>query len=313
MIHALQTLRRKRHVTALGRRTVDWLSKHASDFAITRTAAESIPWRVKPLVELTFLLTIFRRHGFQSHSLNRLSIAALAEAHRFDWQQLAAYDPSAATGLAVVADFFRTMGHPAPFDSRYFALLNSVDYFDGMDRLPYRDMDLAYTLTRVVSAEYEARIPNWFASTAFGRRQHTVRYSIDDLYSLTHAVFYLSDVGFRSTDTLLTPQANSRLLAELPTITGAMLRADNTDVLGELMLCWLFCGVELTALNRLVFRHALDQMMAAVTTEGAIAPNAHIAEQAKSGRATFAQLYHTTLVGAILFHLLDRNEIYALC
>ena len=313
MIRSLQILRRRRYVTALGRRTVDWLSSHESDFAIRRSATESIPWQVKPLAELIFLLTVLKRHAFESRSLNRLGAAALSEASRFDWQELAAYDPSAATGLAIVADFFQTMGQPPPFDFQYFRLLNRIEYFEGMDRLPYRDMDLAYTLTRVISADYTQRIPTWFASTAFGRQQHTVRYSIDDLYSLTHAVFYLSDVGFRRTDTLLAPQENSRLRRELPTLTAAMLRADNTDVLGELMLCWLFCDVELNGLNRLIFRQALEQMMTAATTDGAIAPNARIAAQAKAGRATFAQLYHTTLVGAILFHLLEREEEYANC
>jgi len=300
-------------VTALGRRTVEWLSNHESDFAITRSAKESIPWQVKPLAELVFLLTVLKRYGLASPALDRLSSAALVEANRFDWQELAAYDASAATGLAIVADFFQTMGQPAPFNIRYFNFLNGIDYFEGMDRLPYRDMDLAYTLARVVSPQYEARIAAWFASTAFGRRQHTVRYSIDDLYSLTHAVFYLTDVGFRSTETLLDPPMNSRLRCELPTLTGAMLRADNTDVLGELLLCWLLCGVELTQLNRLIFRHGLERMMEAATAEGAIAPNARIASEAKGGRATFAQLYHTTLVSAILFNLLDREEVYATC
>ncbi len=295
-----------------GRRTLEWLCAHTPDFAITCSPTDSIPWQVKPLAELMFMLSTLTRHGVRSRSLDRLTAAAIAESSTFDWHELAAYDPSAATGMAMVADFFQTLDLPVPFDDRYFRLLHTIQYFEGMDRLPYRDMDLAYALARTVSADYEHSIPLWFSSTAFGRRQHTVRYSIDDVYSLTHAVFYLSDVGLRSTSTLLNPEMNARLCTELPTLTAAMLRADNADVLGELLLCWLFCRIEPTALNRLIFKAALDQMTAAVTDDGAVAQNLHTLREASAGRGTFQQLYHTTLVAAILFNLMAETDIYAI-
>jgi hypothetical protein len=172
-------------------------------------------------------------------------------------------------------------------------------------------MDLAYNLGRIVSTEYEKEIPVWFRSTAFGRRQHIVRYSIDDVYSLTHAIFYITDLGLRAPDVLLDAETAARLRSELATLTGAMLRADNTDVLGELLLCWLFCGVERTGLNGIIFQQGLHVMMAA-EQDGAIAPTGKILRQAKAGEATFDQLYHTTLVGAFLFNLLWKTKTYAL-
>ena len=311
MTRYLQTLLNKRLVSRLGKRTLEWLCAHETDFRISRAATDAVPWQVKPLAELMFLLTALKRHGLRSSSLDRLSDGAIAEAHTFDWHELAAYDPSAATGMALVADFFRCQDKPVPFDEKFFGFLNRIEYFEGMDRLPYRDMDLAYNLSRVVSPEYEREIPVWFRSTAFGRGQHIVRYTIDDVYSLTHAIFYLTDLGLHQPDTLLDGETAKRLRAELATLTGAMLRADNTDVLGELLLCWLFCGIERTGLNGLIFEHGLQQMMAA-TAEGAVAPTAAIFRQAKAGQATFKQLYHTTLVGAFLFNLLSETESYAL-
>ena len=123
-------------------------------------------------------------------------------------------------------------------------------------------------------------------------------------------MFYLTDLGLRRPETLLDPETAGRLSAELATLTGAMLRADNTDVLGELLLCWLFCGVERRGLNAVIFQHGLHQMMA-VETDGSIAPTVRILEQARSGKATFGQLYHTTLVGAFLFNLLSEARTYA--
>jgi hypothetical protein len=312
MIRTLQNFLDRQFVARMGKRTIGWLCEHENDFRIARVETAAVPWQVKPLAELMFLLTALKRHGVSNSSLARLSDGAAIEADRFDWHELAAYDPSAATGMALVADFFRTFGRTAPFETRYFSCLNDIDYFEGMDRLPYRDMDLAYNLGRIVSPEYEKDIPKWFASTAFGRGQHVVRYTIDDVYSLTHAIFYLADLGMRDPAELLDRATAARLRSELATLTGAMMRADNTDVLGELLLCWIFCRVEPITVNRMIFEHALRQMMASVTADGAVAPTASIFQQAKAGKATFKQLYHTTLVGAFLFTLHSETRSYAI-
>ncbi len=311
MTYSLQKLMDRKCAARLGKNALGWLSRHESDFQISRVSAEAVPWQVKPLAELMFLLTALKRHGVCGPSLERLSAAALAEGNNFDWHEFAAYDPSAATGMALVADFFHSFNRPAPFDDRFFRFLHQIEYFEGMDRMPYRDMDFAYNLGRIVSPDYEKDMPMWFGSTAFGRRQHIVRYTIDDVYSLTHAVFYLTDLGLRTTESLLDSPTAARLRAELTTLTCVMLRADNTDVLGELLLCWLFCGIESIGLNRVIFDLALHQMMAAVTGDGAVAPSAHIFHQARAGEASFKQLYHTTLVGAFLFTLLG-NRHYAI-
>ncbi len=295
-----------------GKDALAWLYEHESDFQISRVNDKAIPWQVKPLSELLFLLAALERHGIHNSSLNGLRDLALAAGNRFDWQELAAYDPSAGTALALVADCYRTFERSAPFDGRFFEFLNQIGYFEGMDRLPYREMDLAYNLGRIVSPDYDRDIPHWFSATSFGRRQHIVRYTIDDIYSLTHAVFYLTDLGLRPPEKLLDSETATRLRAELVTLTAAMIRADNTDVLGELLLCWMFCNVERTWLHQAILNHALYQMSAAVTEEGAVAPSARIFRQAQQGHATFKQLYHTTLVGAFLFTLLGETTLYAI-
>jgi hypothetical protein len=312
MIRSLKDLLVRKRTARLGKSALEWLRDHEGDFKISRVTTDAVPWKVKPLAELMFLLTALKRHGLQTSTLNDLISASADEGAGFDWHELAAYDPSAATGMALVADFYRTHNRPVPFDIRFFEALHEIDYFEGMDRLPYRDMDLAYNLGRLVSPEYENDIARWFRSTAFGRMQHAIRYTIDDIYSLTHAVFYLTDLGLQPPDKLLDAATVARLRSELVTLTAAMIRADNTDVLGELLLCWLFCRVPSTDLGSVVFDHALDRMIAAATRDGAVAPTAQIFRLAEDGQASFGQLYHTTLVGAFLFSLLTETETYAI-
>lgn len=312
MIRSIEALISRTRVARASKKTLSWLSDHESNFQISPAPTEPVPWHVKPLAELMFLLTAFKRHGLASRAVDQMSAGVLSEARAFDWHELAAYDPSAATGMTIVADFFNCFNQPVPFDTRFFGFMNQIDYFGGIDRLPYRHMDLLYNLGRIVSPQYENTLARWFDSTSFGRQQHIVRHTIDDLYSITHAVFYLTDLGLRKAECIVDSSMAARIRSELVTLTAAMIRADNTDVLGELMLCWLFCDVGTKGVNGLVFDRALQVMLSSVTAQGAVAPTAEAFRQSLSGKASFAKLYHTTLVGAFLFNLLSGSESYAL-
>jgi hypothetical protein len=257
-----------------------------------------------------FLLSTLNRHGIHDKTLDCLNAGAVAEASQFDWHELAAYDASAATPLALVANFFASNGHAAPLGHDFFCFLNHIHFFEGMDRLPYREMDLAHSLSLVAGSDCEESLGEWFASTAFGRNQQITRYTIDDVYSLTHAVFYLTDMGMRDLDCYVTRAMAARLRAALWMLPAMMLRADNVDVLGELLLCWIFCRVDQSPLNDLVFDQAIHRVLAFATPEGAVAPTINSYHRAKSGNASFAELYHTTLVAALLLTLLARKYTY---
>ena len=311
MIRSIHTLRARTRVRHLGNRAFEWLWAHERDFRISHHANRALVWEIKPLVELIFLLSTLKRHGIQNQILDRLAARAIDEASTFDWHELAAFDPSAATALALVADLFSSYGRPLPFDDRFFSMLNDIGYFEGMDRLPYREMDLAHSLGRMGFPDCEKSLPKWFSSTAFGREQQITRYTVDDVYSLTHAIFYLTDMGMRPLDRFLAPPEVARVKAVVSTLSAVMLRGDNVDVLGELILCWLFCRIESSRLNDLILKQALRRVLAFTTRNGAVAPTLKACQMSKSGEASFAQLYHTTLVGALLYSLLSQKYPYA--
>ena len=132
-----------------------WLGKNIDSFRIDSNMEQDLsvkdptPWLVKPLCELLFLLLVLRRHGIKHPGFQKLHDFVIETANGFDWHALAAYDPSAATPLAMIADYFAVHGKPPPFDMDHFRRLHRTGYFHGMDRIPYRDMDLAYCLSRV--------------------------------------------------------------------------------------------------------------------------------------------------------------------
>lgn len=306
-------LKRIQHSLLIGKSaklSMAWLLAHRHDFIISINDSgkidrqDPIPWRIKPVGELLFLVLVLKRHGILNKEVRALGDFVEQEVGKFDWHALAAYDPSAATPLAMVADYFKFEGLPPPFEIDHFNLMNEIGYFDGMDRVPYREMDMEYSFWRIGIDRRDFDLARIFDRTAFGRGQHLPRYSVDDTYSLTHAIFYLTDVGRRPIGDVLSQETIARLRQQLKELTVIFIRSDNVDVLGELLINWIFLGFEREPLEELVFQKALLRVLANQSKNGAIASKAMSAQRAREGTATFLELYHTTLVGTMLLNLL---------
>lgn len=293
---------------------LNWLESHGpsfridanASFAATVAGAHALPWQVKPLTELLFLLLVFKRHGLHEKRLRELDEFVLQEAASFDWHALLAYDPSAATPLAMIADFFLLHGRPPPFETDHFDALLKMHYFLGVDRVPYRDMDLAYSLWRLGHTRAMDKVGLLFAETAFGKAQCLAKYSIDDIYSLTHAIFYLTDVGHRPLSETIDAKTEPRLRRDLIALTAIMLRADNCDVLGELLLGWRFCRLRAAPHEEEIFQAGVDRIIASMMSDGSVPSTARGRERALAGKASFGELYHTTLVSSLLLSMLER-------
>jgi hypothetical protein len=67
------------------------------------------------------------------------------------------------------------------------------------------------------------------------------------------------------------------------------------------------CGIEIDGLRRTILNQALRRLFISATPEGAIAPTSKALARAKSSQSNFGELYHTTLVCAMLFHLLTKR------
>lgn len=183
---------------------LNWLWHHRNQFLIVDSGDKEMPWEVKSLVELAFLLTVLHRHDLTCKRSRQLTEFVAQAAQDFDWHELAAFDPSAATVIATIGWFCDVSGVKRPFENDYLNYLVHVCFFDGMDRLPYRQMDLAYNLAGIGIPDYEHTLIPCFHQTAFGQSQPIVRYSVGDIYSLTHTIFYITDTGLHPLPSELT-------------------------------------------------------------------------------------------------------------
>lgn len=287
--------------------TLRWLSEHSDDFRVGSAGSRSVLTQIKPLTELMLLLDVFAKHQIRNEHVSRLSARAIAEANEFDWHQHFSFDASGATILGTVAEFFAANDAAPPFELDFCRFLHTSGYLEGMDRVPYREMDRVHCLAWLISPEYAKELPVWFSGTAFGRRQHPTRYTTDDLYSLTHAAFYLSNFGTRDVAEVLDAETTERLRKELVVLTAVVMRSDNIDVLGEFLICWLFCRVPDTKLNRMLFRQAFERVVSATISSGEVVPVLRALPRAQAGQTSFDYSYHTTLVAALLFSLAAKE------
>ena len=291
---------RVQHLSGL---TQTWLCNHGEDFRVASYGSYSVLSHVKPLTELMLFLLVLAKHQIRNGKVSALSERAVAHGQQFDWHELLTHDASGATALGTIGEFFASNQLPPPFDVEFCRFLYTSGFLEGMDRVAYREMDLAHCLMWLVSPDFVRELPGWLASTAFGRGQHLTRYTVDDLYSLTHAGFYLTNFGTRSLGEVIDQRAMRIRFA-------IVLRTDNVDVLGDLLLCWLFCDVVDTPLNLLLFRQGLERVISATAASGEVVPGLRLLARAEAGQTTFDDVYHTTLVAGMLFALASKDTRY---
>ncbi|MFN7399996.1 MAG: DUF6895 family protein, partial [Sandaracinobacter sp.] len=178
-----------------------WLYENRDGFAIRfdkdchDVAGNDLPWRVKPIFELVLFVSLAIKWRSRARCIDKLNEFALAEITEFDWHELARFDPASGAPLSALADFCSMSRMDWSFDLSYLDMLNATGFFDGLDRLPYREMEILHSRSLKDSVDLSGEIADIFSTTSFGRGQLICRYSVDDAYSLTHAIFYLTDFG----------------------------------------------------------------------------------------------------------------------
>jgi len=306
---------RRRSVSDAGSKTCAWLYENREGFAIHADAdavpipGNELPWRVKPIFELVLFLALARTWAVKDPYLVKLNAFAIAEIASFDWHELARFDPAAGAPLATLAEFCDASGVELPFDRDYLSSLSALGFFDGMDRMPYREMELLHSNALLNGVDNGPQIAQAFALTSFSRGQLICRYSLDDVYLLTHALFYLTNFGEVPVGSHVGDEAVARVREHLIALVVIMLRIDNADILGELLICWYFCRFHAqptSATEQLVVSTATERFLAQMAQDGSVPPTWAIREKMNRGTAGFVDVYHTTLVAAILFHLIAK-------
>ncbi|HEX2300628.1 MAG TPA: hypothetical protein VHH34_19340 [Pseudonocardiaceae bacterium] len=258
-----------------------------------------------PLLELVVLLRCLRRGPFAGRA-RALAEEGLAMAERVcaseEFQAGLLRADTLLPYHAYLACVLHKSGFPA---GRALGNLRSIvdrDIGDvcAADRPVLSRMELRYALDIAgIAAPGLPPLPALYPSSIVGCRDTALFFSDDEVYALTHVVFYLTDFGARSSG--LAPGEQQRVAELVLTLLVACLARDDFDLAGELLLCAEVLGA---GGHRLV-EHGWQRLAGTCRADGAVPSPLHdpgilSAVGGEKQRAyVFGTCFHTTMVAAM--------------
>lgn len=279
------------------RRALAWVSAHLDAFHPDHAFVSDHSLRVKPFIELVFVLNPFLRRGLHRQEPLLADLAAFC-ARTFDTYDFAAFAQQDPAGLIVFAlrDEFDALCGRAPRDGLLGRFRQTgLPALVSVSRTPYRAMDLAYSVARAdLHFDPRSLLPD-LPRTVLGAARPLAHCTDSDLYSLTHTLFYLADLGEADLSACWPDTAG--LSDRLRGALGLTLREGNADLSGELLMCLAFLGDTGSGCAR----YAWTRLAALQLPCGAVpAPSYRAARDDSAGETAghyrFTQSYHTTLV-----------------
>ena len=199
------------------------------------------------------------------------------------------YSPYALTYL-----YLRAAGTRIAAYEEALAALHASGYPDALESTPYRELELQHALWKAGLAPTSPGCDGIYRSTTLARGRNPVYFSVAEVYSITHTLFYLADVA--GPLTVMPHGERSRAGDVVEALAIHFRRKKDWDVSGELLL-------NLIALDRVdtpLFHACMNALLDAWGAAGALpgpgvapAPDAPVKEVVN-------HCYHTTLVGLLL-------------
>ncbi len=291
----------------VGGGAAEWVTRNLRKF--TPLPAGEIEGRqLKRFSELAFVCACLRRPAPPGGS----SAAILAEAARWQnfvrdrveettYREAVRKTPALAYPLLFPYLQLRAGGYRSSYHDVSLARLMESRHPMMQELLPYRRLERDLVLWNAgLAAE-----PAWdelYEETILARCRRLSFLDIGDMYSITHTVFYLSDMGRR-------PLADHGQIGRIASILDNLVihswRLGDWDLLCELLLALRLIGRP-TAL-----REPWQAAASAFRPEGSLPSGT---EQVDAGRRgnEFAHAYHTTLVGVLLADAVLRERDHPL-
>jgi len=183
----------------------------------------------------------------------------------------------------------RSMGYRLAHLDEALERVRHSGYPDALELLPYRALALAYIEERASLRRPRNSLLQHASATALWRCGNPVYLTIDDVYSVTHTIFYLTDFALRRAPIPVT--LRRRQIAIFETLLVDFCRRSNWDVVGELLIGL----VAFRATSSAAFFAGAGGLLDVWRDDGALPA----LRTPKARGLRFRQHYHTTLVGLL--------------
>jgi hypothetical protein len=284
-----------------------WLTFHLSYFhpqPSLRTGKLDPPH--KPFAELVFLcieqirlLNGCKKHdlGLRKH-LNEV-VAFISELIKtYDFPAIFWNDPEALPAFALLPKFASLVGLPT---GRLVTELNSFvteGYGLAMERLPFRYLDLRYTMDYSGITHNLPDIAQLYTYSIAARRPIIPYLHREDLYAITHTIFYVTDMGHQPIEETAAASDADHLRWLVQTLMGMMLWEDDLDLMGEFLMCARFLSCSWNYIIESSWKRIAKRQRESGVIPGPTfnEQDANDLDDKKLSEYEFVHSYHTTLV-----------------
>lgn len=284
-------------------RALTWSLHHLDLFQASDSPHSRVQTTWKPLLELTLLGLLSRRHEALRTDERIAQIVATSSTA---WKAGHGLDrlvrnPDA---FRLYALWHEALVHTGGLGDEGRAVIQAVvdhGYVTATEDVGFRDLDLRHVLDL---GGYQHRLPSYrslYRQTVLGRGGPPLSFTHIDAYSVTHSLFYLTDFGARPIDAI--PRRDvSRVRWTVELLLSRYLVAEDWDLVAELLLSAVCLRWTPPAE---LYHAAWDGLLNAQRDDGAI-PSRSFAERsiqqlpvADRRVYEFEHTYHTTLAATI--------------
>ena len=270
-----------------------WLEKNIEYFDLTikrNTVTEELQF--KAFIELLFMMDMFYPQKlFDDKISNKIINLEKKVMNNISFTSYFFSDPTLISGIQEITHF-----------NNYYAVnqANELQHFKNMihakidilaQRTPYRLLDATYSMYKAdVKTNLNSR-KYYYDLTVLPQKNFNYLYLSDSsAYSITHSLFYITDMG-REKPIFLDYTSINKILANMIVFYSCK---NNMDIMGESLLSMYF--IDKQSVNKDISLSALKLIEKNQSKDGYIYSPRHLEDTNLSEEEIFFENYHTTMV-----------------
>jgi hypothetical protein len=263
--------------------------------------------RLKSLVELSLFIGLYHRkfgitHDYRIEKIINFILKSLNNSNYIDRLMRM---PALLIGHACIYSSLLDCGIDLKEYKHYIQKVANQNYVFAKERSPYRLLDLSYILGKSGIKHNLPNIKSLYKKTFLYRNPNVIFLDNDDVYSITHTIFYLSDFGFKKLE--VPDYQLPQIKWVIGTLMGLYLIKKNWDILSELLICchclrWIPYPIYEIVLFNVLNTQRIDGSIPGPRSDENVDRNLDYKE------TYFLQNYHTTLVTSMTCLLIDEKS-----
>lgn len=285
------------------KKSEEWLIKNLKYFDPKKDSKiANDKYRVKAFTELIFIQNMFYpKRIFKDKNQNIINKFVLESIKNFSYYEYVLKNPEMLSLLPTVIEFLLNHKSYQFKDYQKVKKLIALNYDTLIDRTAFRKLDLIYSFGKIGIITNLGSLDSVYSSTLLAKAGNSFYYSNIDAYSITHTIFYMTDMGRKENLSLQSKEILDLLLK----LIELFLLKDNMDILAELLICVKMLNFRPTDEQKYLLNLAVKVLMKHQQSTGMfLGPGINSAVRYNAEK-NFRLNYHTTMVAMGALYLYE--------